>query len=337
MTSGELLLEYERARRQFTDQVSECAKVVLVGAVDRFVKHRCALLQEAASHAIACAPGGTARSMFSAPYFAFAADFEFQRLFSREVGVVSGDSTSFPLITYCNFLQRACNRRAAVQDGMSGFPSMPLSIEPPNVMFADLACMLLADHRNVVAECVFAQCATNEALRGSRVTTHSRRPDVGSAAPVLDVDSVPAAILSLGAPTSVMCLSSFLSASGASVFGAAAPFLPELLVSATKDALHAVVQSQIGVGGSEGSLFATLRDCIPLSLSVGKHGLREYFLGAWLSLFRIPLRPRFWEVLVFVVVVLLVDCRASSPQVFLAVHGWSALYPWHHVTALPIL
>jgi hypothetical protein len=263
VTSGELLLDLERARLQVSDN-AECAKQVLVGTVDRFVKHRGGLLNEAALNALACAKGRVAQASTPNAYLSTVADFTLQRRLSGMAGSSAALGTESRLINYCDVLQRAYDRRSAVQDGMQGFPAMALAIEPPNVQLVDLVCMLAPDERLVAAECLFLQASVDRFLRGVAPL------DVSALRHGCGLDPVASAVLEANPPAGFLGASSFVTrSSGSNVFGKIPSLLSEQLLRFIKDQLTFVGQARVGSGAAQRPLFSSLRDCIPMSLSAG--------------------------------------------------------------------
>jgi hypothetical protein len=126
VTSGDLSLDLERARLLYPGNSAECAKSLVVGAVERFAKHRCSLISAAANKVLAYAAASADVSSVSDVYYTTTADFVLQQRLSEAIGA-TGSAADTRLITYCDTLQRAYDRRSAVQDGMQGFPSMALS------------------------------------------------------------------------------------------------------------------------------------------------------------------------------------------------------------------
>jgi hypothetical protein len=263
VTSGELLLALERARLQVPDN-AECAKQVLVDTVDRFVRHRGGLLSEAALNALACAKGRAAQSSTPNAYLSTVADFSLQRRLAGMAGSSAALGAKSRLITYCDVLQRAYDRRSAVQEGMQGFPAMALAIEPPNVQLVDLVCMLVPDQRVLVAECLFLQASVDRFLHGVAPL------DVDALRHGCALDPVASVLLEASAPAGHEGVSSFVTrSSGRCVFGKIPSLLPEQLLRFIKDQLSCVAKARVGSGAAQRPLFSSLRDCLPMSLSAG--------------------------------------------------------------------
>jgi hypothetical protein len=148
-------------------------------------------------------------------------------------------------------------------------------IEPPNVQLADIACLLAPGCRDVIAECILAQCSADRHLADLSVPFDF---NVMSQAPMLD----PALQTMLSSPgTPGMSLGGMVSftlrGSTDSVFGRVATALPTQLLPALKDLLRCVGQNPIGSAGQQRPLCSSLRDCLPLSMASGLMGC------AWLA------------------------------------------------------
>ncbi len=260
--SQETYLELRRAEVALASNPTACAKQVLVGTIHRFVKHRGGLINEAALNALACSRSGLARPVSSGVYYSLAADFDLLR---RLVGGPQAGPTTDPqLIAYCDVLQRAYDRRSAVQDGMQGFPAMALAIEPPNVQLVDLVCMLVPEQRLVVAECLLLQAAVEDALRSPIPV------DIRAVVASSSVDPVTASSLDGTQSAGSVGLVSFVFDSGQPTFGALAGLLRGELPRVSRSLLSCLASGVIGPGSRGCVVFSSLKDCVPLHLCVGK-------------------------------------------------------------------
>jgi hypothetical protein len=127
VTSGELSLDMERAKLVHPTSNMECARSMLVPTLTRFIKHRATLVHDAAEQCIATALGiaGGGGSALGA-YYSRAGDFDLQLWLCGDVDCRTGTGSETQLISFCDTLQRAYDRRAAVQNGMRDFKDMPL-------------------------------------------------------------------------------------------------------------------------------------------------------------------------------------------------------------------